>query len=306
MPDIREYERAVTTTANAYVQPLIESYLDRLSAGLRSGGVAVDPFLIGSDAGRVARPAAIKYPVRLVESGPAGGAVAASFVARRSDITQVIAFDMGGTTAKMCVIDDGEPAHTDSFEVARVSRFAKGSGLPLKVPVIEMIEIGAGGGSIARVDDRGLLQVGPESSRRSSGSRLLRIWGHPSNRHRCGPLPWLSRSRLLSWRRHASRCRGRRKCNSAADRATAGADIDVELPGASMRSSTTIWRAPQRCTAWNAVKIRVTMCSSPMVAPVLCTHGRSPPRWASGASCIRCMPVRCRRSVFSWRLRRSP
>ena len=164
MPDIREYERAVTTTANAYVQPLIESYLDRLSAGLRSSGVAVDPFLIGSDAGRVARATATKYPVRLVESGPAGGAVAASFVARRSDITQVIAFDMGGTTAKMCVIDDGEPAHTDSFEVARVSRFAKGSGLPLKVPVIEMIEIGAGGGSIARVDDRGLLQVGPESA----------------------------------------------------------------------------------------------------------------------------------------------
>ena len=164
MPDIREYERAVTTTANAYVRPLIESYLDHLSAGLHRGGITVDPFLIGSDAGRVARPAAIKYPVRLVESGPAGGAVAASFVARRSDISQVIAFDMGGTTAKMCVIDDGEPAHTDSFEVARVSRFAKGSGLPLKVPVIEMIEIGAGGGSIARVDDRGLLQVGPESS----------------------------------------------------------------------------------------------------------------------------------------------
>jgi N-methylhydantoinase A len=169
MPDRREYERASTAVANAYLQPVMRSYLDRLAEGLRSAGVRAELMLIGSDAGMIGRTAALRYPVRLVESGPAGGALAASFLGRRADQLDLIAFDMGGTTAKVCVIDAGEPERADEFEVARVHRFAKGSGLPLKVPVIEMIEIGAGGGSIARVDELGLLRVGPESASSNPG-----------------------------------------------------------------------------------------------------------------------------------------
>jgi N-methylhydantoinase A len=164
MPDIREYERASTTVANAYVQPVMRSYLDRLAGGLRAAGIGADLMLIGSDAGTIGRAAALRYPVRLVESGPAGGALAAAFLGKEAGAADLVAFDMGGTTAKICVIDKGEPERADAFEVAHVHRFAKGSGLPLKVPVLEMIEIGAGGGSIARVDELGLLRVGPDSA----------------------------------------------------------------------------------------------------------------------------------------------
>ena len=177
MPDMREYERASTAVANAYVQPVVRSYLDRLADGLQAAGIAADLMLIGSDAGTIGRAAALRYPVRLVESGPAGGALAASFLGRRAGEPDVIAFDVGGTTAKVCVIDGGEPERADEFEVARVHRFAKGSGLPLKVPVIEMIEIGAGGGSIARVDELGLLRVGPDSAAANPGPACYGLGG---------------------------------------------------------------------------------------------------------------------------------
>jgi N-methylhydantoinase A len=177
MPDLREYERASTTVANAYIQPVVRSYLDRLAGGLSAAGVPVEPMLIGSDAGTVGRAAALRYPVRLVESGPAGGALAASLLGRRAGVRDLIAFDMGGTTAKVCVIDGGVPERADQFEVARVHRFAKGSGLPIKVPVIEMIEIGAGGGSIARVDELGLLRVGPESAAADPGPASYGLGG---------------------------------------------------------------------------------------------------------------------------------
>jgi N-methylhydantoinase A/oxoprolinase/acetone carboxylase beta subunit len=169
MPDIREYERASTTAANAYVQPVMRSYLERLSSELGAIGIGAELLLIGSDAGTIGRRAALRYPVRLVESGPAGGAVAAAFFGRRAELDDIIAFDMGGTTAKICVIDGGEPERSDQFEVARVHRFAKGSGLPIKIPVLEMIEIGAGGGSIARTDELGLLRVGPDSAAADPG-----------------------------------------------------------------------------------------------------------------------------------------
>ena len=177
MPDLREYERAITAVANAYVQPVMRSYLDRLAHGLRAAGVTADLMLIGSDAGTIGVDAALRYPVRLVESGPAGGALASSFLGRRAGEPDVIAFDVGGTTAKVCVIDDGVPERADQFEVARVHRFAKGSGLPLKVPVIEMIEIGAGGGSIARVDELGLLRVGPDSAAANPGPACYGLGG---------------------------------------------------------------------------------------------------------------------------------
>ena len=164
MPEIREYERTSTTVANVYVKPLARQYLDKLNAELRALGVPRDMFVMLSNGGITSCDVAGEYPIRLIESGPAAGALAASFYSARQGLDRVISFDMGGTTAKICLIDGGQPMLTTDFEAARVYRFKKGSGLPLKVPVIEMIEIGAGGGSIARVDSLGLLKVGPDSA----------------------------------------------------------------------------------------------------------------------------------------------
>ena len=177
MPDIREYERASTTAANAYVQPAIRGYLDRLAAGLRSEGIAAPLSIMTSDGGIVSCETANRYPVRLIESGPAGGAMASAFYATAAGMEKVIALDMGGTTAKVCVIDEGKPEQSTEFEVDRVFRFAKGSGLPLKIPVIEMIEIGAGGGSIAGVSKLGLLKVGPGSAGSDPGPACYGLGG---------------------------------------------------------------------------------------------------------------------------------
>jgi N-methylhydantoinase A len=164
MPEIREYERTSTTVANVYVKPLAQQYLHKLNADLRVLGLPRDIFIMLSNGGITSCGVAGEYPIRLIESGPAAGALAAVFYGTRKKLERVISFDMGGTTAKICLIDHGKPLLTTDFEAARVYRFKKGSGLPLKVPVIEMIEIGAGGGSIARVDKLGLLKVGPDSA----------------------------------------------------------------------------------------------------------------------------------------------
>lgn len=164
MPEIREYERTSTTVANVYVKPLARRYLDKLNTALRALGVPRDMFVMLSNGGITSCEVAGEYPIRLIESGPAAGALAASFYSAEQQLDRVISFDMGGTTAKICLIDRGRPMLTSDFEAARVYRFKKGSGLPLKVPVIEMIEIGAGGGSIARIDRLGLLKVGPDSA----------------------------------------------------------------------------------------------------------------------------------------------
>ncbi|MBY0317649.1 MAG: hydantoinase/oxoprolinase family protein [Reyranella sp.] len=163
-PEIREYERWSTAVANAYVQPVMDRYLGRLDEALRKKGVGCPLFLITSGGGLAALETARKFPIRLVESGPAGGAILAAALARQCGIDKVLSFDMGGTTAKICLIDDGEPQHSRHFEVARQYRFLKGSGLPLRIPVIEMVEIGAGGGSIASVDSLSRVNVGPESA----------------------------------------------------------------------------------------------------------------------------------------------
>jgi N-methylhydantoinase A len=163
-PEMREWERFSTTVANAYVQPLMASYLHRLEAGLHAAGFACPLFLMLSGGGLTTLETAARFPIRLVESGPAGGAIFAAEVARQRGLPQVLSFDMGGTTAKVCLIDDYAARQARSFEVARVGRFRKGSGLPLRIPVIEMVEIGAGGGSLAQVDALGRIQVGPESA----------------------------------------------------------------------------------------------------------------------------------------------
>jgi N-methylhydantoinase A len=163
-PEIREYERWSTAVANAYVQPVMDRYLGRLDAALRQRGVVCPLFMITSGGGLAALETARKFPIRLVESGPAGGAILAAALARQCGLDKVLSFDMGGTTAKICLIDNGEPQHSRTFEVARQYRFLKGSGLPLRIPVIEMVEIGAGGGSIAHVDTLSRINVGPESA----------------------------------------------------------------------------------------------------------------------------------------------
>jgi N-methylhydantoinase A len=163
-PELREYERLSTACANAYVQPMMAGYLDRLDRALRESGFAGQLLLMTSGGGVIGIEAARRFPIRLVESGPAGGAILASRIAVECGLDRVLSFDMGGTTAKICLIDDGQPQSSRSFEVARAYRFLKGSGLPLRIPVIEMVEIGAGGGSIARVDPLQRVLVGPDSA----------------------------------------------------------------------------------------------------------------------------------------------
>jgi N-methylhydantoinase A len=163
-PEAREYERTSTAIANAYVQPLMAGYLQRLAAMLATRGYAAPIYMMTSGGSLASLDTAARFPIRLVESGPAGGAILASRIAAERDERRILSFDMGGTTAKICLIDEGRPQKARSFEVDRQSRFMKGSGMPIRVPVIEMVEIGAGGGSIARVDELGRILVGPESA----------------------------------------------------------------------------------------------------------------------------------------------
>lgn len=163
-PEIREYERVSTTLANVYVRPLVDRYLGRLSEMLRTQGIESDLLIMLSSGGICTVDTARSFPIRLVESGPAAGALAAARYGQELDLPNLLSFDMGGTTAKACLVDDGVPTISTEFEVSRLYRFKKGSGLPIKVPVIEMIEIGAGGGSIASIDSLGLLKVGPQSA----------------------------------------------------------------------------------------------------------------------------------------------
>jgi N-methylhydantoinase A len=176
-PEIREYERWSTACGNAYVQPVMASYLKRLKDQLQERGFTCPVFLITSAGGLTTLETARRFPIRLVESGPAGGAILAARIAQECSFDKIVSFDMGGTTAKICLIDDGMPHYSRSFEVARQYRFLKGSGLPVRIPVIEMVEIGAGGGSIASVDDLGRIQVGPESAGSEPGPACYRRGG---------------------------------------------------------------------------------------------------------------------------------
>lgn len=162
--EIREYERTSTTVANAYVRPLMARYLARMQEGLAALGAECPLLLMMSSGGVTTVETAIRFPVRLVESGPAGGAILARNVAAQNGIRRAVAFDMGGTTAKLTLIDDYTPQHSRHFEIARAYRFVRGSGIPVRIPVIDMVEIGAGGGSIARVDLLGRIAVGPDSA----------------------------------------------------------------------------------------------------------------------------------------------
>ncbi|PZF77917.1 hydantoinase/oxoprolinase family protein [Aestuariivirga litoralis] len=168
-PEIREYERFSTTVANAYVRPLMASYLYRLRDQLKAMKLSAPLFLMMSGGGLTTLETAARFPIRLVESGPAGGAILASQIAAECALPHVLSFDMGGTTAKICLLTDGEPERARKFEIARAYRDMKGSGIPVRIPVIEMVEIGAGGGSIARVDKLSRITVGPDSAGSTPG-----------------------------------------------------------------------------------------------------------------------------------------
>jgi N-methylhydantoinase A len=180
-PQMREFERFNTVCANAYVRPQMADYLARLQVRLKELGADCSVFMIHSGGGLISVETAAEFPVRLVESGPAGGAIFAADIARRFDLDKVVSYDMGGTTAKICLIEDFAPRTARTFEVARTYRFCKGSGMPISIPVIEMIEIGAGGGSIAWVDAMGRIQTGPESAGSEPGPACYGRGGkHPA------------------------------------------------------------------------------------------------------------------------------
>jgi N-methylhydantoinase A len=187
-PQIREYERFNTVCANAYVKPLMKSYLVRLAGSLEALGANCPVFMMHSGGGIISVESAAEFPVRLIESGPAGGAIFAADIARRYGIEHVLSYDMGGTTAKICLIEDQVPHTAKTFEVARSYRFKKGSGMPISVPVVEMVEIGAGGGSIAGVDVLRQIRVGPNSAGSEPG---------PACYQRGGELPTVTDADLL-------------------------------------------------------------------------------------------------------------
>jgi N-methylhydantoinase A len=216
-PEMREYERLSTACANAYVQPMMGRYLVNLEALLHSEGFACPLFLMTSGGGLTTVETAIRFPVRLVESGPAGGAIFAGHIARQCALDKVLSYDMGGTTAKICLIDNLQPQTSRAFEVARVYRFKKGSGLPLRIPVIEMVEIGAGGGSIARVDALKRITVGPDSAGADPG---------PACYGRGGALPSVTDADLLLGRIDPTGFSGGRM---ALDRAAAESAMQGEV-----------------------------------------------------------------------------
>jgi N-methylhydantoinase A/oxoprolinase/acetone carboxylase beta subunit len=181
VPEFREYERLSTAVANAYTQPLVHAYLGNLRRNLEAGGQQGDLYVMMSTGGVTTTETATQFPVRLLESGPAAGALAAAWLGMAIGETSVFSFDMGGTTAKACIVDNGAPTRTKYFETGRVERFIKGSGLPIRSPVIDMIEIGAGGGSIAHITNLGLMQVGPESAEADPGPACYGRGGtHPT------------------------------------------------------------------------------------------------------------------------------
>ena len=176
-PLIREYERMSTTICNAYIQPLANNYLDNIVLNLEKNKYKSPLRLMLSSGGITSVEIAKKFPIRLIESGPAAGAIAAAYLGKKSGYKELFSFDMGGTTAKMCVISNGKPNQASSFEVGRLDRFKRGSGIPINIDTLDLIEIGAGGGSIAEIDELGMLKVGPSSAGADPGPACYNLGG---------------------------------------------------------------------------------------------------------------------------------
>ena len=218
LPEIGEYGRVSTTVANAYVQPLMSQYLAELSEALKERGSRGAFFVMSSSGGTLSLDLARQFPVRLVESGPAAGVSIAAHFAQRLGKPNVLAFDMGGTTAKISLITGGQPTRTTELEVGRVRRFQKGSGLLLKAPAVDLIEIGAGGGSIARVDALGLLGVGPDSAGADPGPACYGAGGTAATVTDADLLLGYLNPRLFPWRQDAAPPRAGSLCRPAGHR----------------------------------------------------------------------------------------
>ena len=254
-PEIREYERATTTTASVYVQQLVSSYLADLGGRLESIGIPGGLRVMLSHGGVATPETASRFPVRMLESGPAAGALAAAKFGATTGQADLLSFDMGGTTAKLCMIEDGRPLVTNDFEVDRVNRFKKGSGLPVKTQVLDMIEIGAGGGSIARINPLGLLDVGPRSAGASPGPRAT---GRAA-RSRRSRTPTSCSATSIPTTSSAATCSstpsGRARRSSARSPSRSGSTSRGRRT-ASTRSSTRTWRAPRASTSSSAATTR--------------------------------------------------
>jgi 5-oxoprolinase (ATP-hydrolysing) len=224
VPEIREFERTSTTVANAYVQPLVDRYLGRLERELMARGFRGRFYLMQSSGGLASVDVARRFPVRLLESGPAGGALVGAHLGRLLGLRELIAFDMGGTTAKICLIQDGRPALAAGAEAGRIHRFKKGSGLPIKTPLIDLMEIGAGGGSIASANPLGLLQVGPRSAGADPGPACYGLGGTDATvTDACLALGYLDPASFLGGEMELDR--------AAADEALARLGARLELNG---------------------------------------------------------------------------
>ena len=179
-PEAREFDRLCTTVANVYIQPLMAGYLQQFQQHFSASGLECPILMMTAGGGMTTIDTAARFPIRLVESGPAGGAIMAAQISASTGHDEVLSFDVGGTTAKLCLIDQARPQTSRQFEIARAARFIKGSGMPVRIPVVEMIEIGAGGGSIAGVDRVGRLTVGPKSAGSANRARWLSVVAAPS------------------------------------------------------------------------------------------------------------------------------
>ena len=237
-PQMREFERFNTVCANAFVKPLMASYLNRLVRRLGEIGADCPVFMIHSGGGLISVETAAAYPVRLLESGPAGGAIYAADVAARHGLDRILSYDMGGTTAKICLVEGFTPKTARTFEVARTYRFKKGSGMPISIPVIEMVEIGAGGGSLAHVDAMRQIRVGPESAGSEPGPACYRAGRGASGRDRCRPRSGQARPGQLRRRRHIPFGGGFRRRPWPSRSATASACPPARRPWAWSRWST--------------------------------------------------------------------
>ncbi len=271
-PEIREYDRLSTTVANAYVRPLIAGYVGRLEAALRQCGLAC-PLLLTMSSGAVTTvETARRFPIRLVESGPAGGAVLARNVAAEHGLARALSFDMGGTTAKICLIDDYRPQLSRNFEVARQYRFLKGSGLPLRIPAIEMVEIGAGGGSIARVDALGRILVGPDSAGADPG---------PACYGRGGGAPTVPDAALMLGRIDPARfAGGRMALDSGAARRAVARDVGRPLGMAGEVAAAGVSEIVDEAMA-NAARVHAIESGKPLAGRALVAFGGAAPLHAA-------------------------
>ena len=275
-PEMREWERFSTAAANAYVQPLMQGYLRRLETELHAMGLRAPVFMMLSGGGLTTIDTACRFPIRLVESGPAGGAIFAASIARTAGLDRVLSFDMGGTTAKICLIDDGAPQTARSFEVARIGRFKKGSGLPLRIPVIEMVEIGAGGGSLAHVDALGRIAVGPESAGADPG---------PACYGRGGQHPAVTDANLVLGRYDPARfAGGSMALDTDAARAALHTVIGERLGVTVADAAGGVVEMVDETMA-NAARIHAIESGKAFAGRTVIAHRRRPRSWRSGLPC---------------------